>query len=524
MRKTVVFSMLGATLDVGQSEKRWHKWRPNVALFQQADFLVDRLELLYQRKHTSLMTRVVEDIALIAPESEIRTHELRLEDPWNFEEVYSVLADFADNYSFVPEEEDYLVHITTGSHVTQICEFLLTEARWFPARLLQTASVKNVLQRTVIDLQLREYDEIARRFAARAEEDTSFLKGGIITRNANFNRLMERIEQVSLRSDAPILLTGPTGAGKTQLARRIYELKKRRHHVDKRFVEVNCATLRGDQAMSTLFGHRRGAFTGASADRDGLLKAADGGLLFLDEIGELGLDEQAMLLTALETGKFLPLGADREVDSKFLLVAGTNKDLTEAVARGEFREDLFARINLWTFRLPALVDRREDIVPNIAYELDRWTARTGQRVSFNAEAQSRFERFATYEATWPGNFRDLSAAITRMATLAPRGRIDRATVDEEIEVQRLAEVRRDATPQAQVVIDLIGPDAYAELDLFDRMQLAAVVATCRECATLSDAGRKLFAVSRAKKANPNDADRIRKYLQRFGVEWSDIHP
>ena len=118
------------------------------------------------------------------------------------------------------------------------------------------------------------------------------------------------------------------------------------------FVEVNCATLRGDAAMSTLFGHVRGSFTGALRDRPGLLRAADGGVLFLDEVGELGPDEQAALLRAIEEKQFLPLGADREVRSDFQLIAGTNADLAAAVRVGRFREDLLARINMWTFRLP----------------------------------------------------------------------------------------------------------------------------------------------------------------------------
>src|SRR5205814_2666405 len=108
--------------------------------------------------------------------------------------------------------------------------------------------------------------------------------------------------------------------------------------------------------MSALFGHTKGAFTGALKDRPGLLRTADRGVLFLDEIGEMGADEQAMLLRALEEKRFLPLGSDREVASDFQLIAGTNRDLKEAVAAGRFRDDLLARVDLWTFRLPALKD------------------------------------------------------------------------------------------------------------------------------------------------------------------------
>ena len=147
--------------------------------------------------------------------------------------------------------------------------------------------------------------------------------------------------------------------------------------------------------MSTLFGHVRGSFTGALRDRPGLLRAADGGVLFLDEIGELGTDEQAMLLRAIEDKQFLPLGADREVRSDFQLIAGTNADLPAAVRRGRFREDLLARINLWTFRLPGLRERPEDIEPNLDHELANCAAVTGVRISMSQEARARFLAFAT---------------------------------------------------------------------------------------------------------------------------------
>ena len=130
-------------------------------------------------------------------------------------------------------------------------------------------------------------------------------------------------------------------------------------------------------------------------------------------------------LRAIEDKRFLPVGADKEVASDFQLIAGTNRDLSEALAAGVFRDDLYARLNLWTFRLPGLADRREDIVPNLDYELDRFAEREGQQASFNKEARQRYLTFATSgEASWPGNFRNLAASITRMATLSPKGRID----------------------------------------------------------------------------------------------------
>jgi transcriptional regulatory protein RtcR len=274
--------------------------------------------------------------------------------------------------------------------------------------------------------------------------------------------------------------------------------------------------------MSALFGHRKGAFTGAVADRPGLLRSADKGTLFLDEIGELGLDEQAMILRAIEDKRFLPFGSDKEVSSEFQLIAGTNCDLGEAVAAGDFRDDLYARLNLWTFTLPGLADRREDIEPNLDYELDRYAEREGDQATFNKEARQRYLNFATGpDARWPGNFRDLAASITRMATLSPKSRIGVEAVDDEI-----ARLRRQWSGQtddgAGVLDEVLAPDALAEIDPFDRVQLAETIRICRASRSLSEAGRALFSASRTRRTSANDADRLRKYLARFGLDWASV--
>ncbi|TJZ69380.1 RNA repair transcriptional activator RtcR [Chitiniphilus eburneus] len=526
MKKTVAFGFVGTTLDyVGKGGQRWDKWRPTIGLCQQEDLLIDRLELLHDSRSRGLFARLQQDIAQVSPGTEVRSVEINLRDPWDFEEVYSALHDFARGYAFDPDHEDYLIHITTGTHVAQICWFLLAEARYLPARLVQTSPPIQRKEQGVagsyalIDLDLSRYDKIATRFAHEQAETLSFLKSGIATRNARFNRMIEQIERVAARSKAPMLLCGPTGAGKSFLARRIYEMKKARHQLTGRFVEVNCATLRGVNAMSDLFGHVKGAFTGAQTERAGLLRSADGGLLFLDEIGELGLDEQAMLLKAIEEKRFFPFGSDREVTSGFQLIAGTMRDLGQWVAQGRFREDLHARINLWTYALPGLAERVEDLEPNLDFELARFAAEYGEQVRFNAEARRAYLKFAASpDATWSGNFRELSASVTRMATLADAGRITEAGVEEEIARLRGSWRAQDASP----LHDLLG-ERHAQLDLFDRLQLENVIAVCRQADTLSDAGRRLFSVSRQEKAKPNDADRLRKYLARYDLDWQKIH-
>jgi transcriptional regulatory protein RtcR len=277
--------------------------------------------------------------------------------------------------------------------------------------------------------------------------------------------------------------------------------------------------------MSALFGHVKGAFTGSAGERAGLLKSADKGVLFLDEIAELGLDEQAMCLRAIEEKRFLPVGSDKEVSADFQLLAGTNRDLREAVRSGGFREDLFARLNLWTFNLPALRERPEDIEPNLDFELRRFLEREGQNVTFNKEARERYLDFAIGpDAAWTANFRDLSASVTRMATLAPQSRITADVVDDEIHRLRIG---WDAAPHSSVddqavLAELLGSEASARLDLFDASQLSTVLQICRAHTTASAAGRALFANSRLEKKSNNDADRISKYLARFGLRFEDV--
>jgi transcriptional regulatory protein RtcR len=526
-KKRVVIGLLGSVLDSGFHRERWDKWRPTISLCKHDDLPIDRFELVYDPKFQDLANLIMADIPRASPATEVRGTAQALRDPWDFEEVYAALHDFARGYAFKPEAEDYLVHITTGSHVQQICLFLLTESRHLPARLVQTSPMDAKRRGpegkfAVIDLDLSKYDRLAARFGTEQKEAQSFLKSGIATRNEQFNELIGQIEHVAIHAKEPILLTGPTGAGKSQLARRIYELKKNRHQISGRFVEVNCATLRGDAAMSTLFGHIKGAFTGALKDRPGLLRAADGGLLFLDEIGELGLDEQAMLLRALEDKRFLPFGGDVEVGSNFQLIAGSNRDLLKAVREGRFREDLLARTNLWTFRLPGLSQRPEDIEPNLDYELEQITRKIGLRVTLSTEVRAEFLKFAQSPAArWSANFRDLNACITRMATLSPGGRITGPVLAAEIaRLQGGWAVPTGEHDYNSILAGVLSEDVQGKLDLFDQAQLAFVISICRESATLSDAGRRLFAATRKNRKTSNDADRLRKYLARFNLDWA----
>lgn len=531
--KTVAISILGTTMDRrGKGDKRWDKWRPTISLCQHDDLIIDRLELLFDHSAQRLADQVTTDILRVSPETEVVHNHVSFSDPWDFETVYSVLLDFSRSYNFRPSKEIYLTHITTGTHVAQICLYLLTEAGYLPGQLVQTSPAKrdsnHAGEYQIIDLDLSKYDQIASRFKKEHQEGTTYLKGGIETNNAHFNKMIEQLEQVSIRSSEPILITGPTGAGKSQLAQRVYELRKQRGKLQGQLVTVNCATLRGENAMSALFGHKKGAFTGASSERQGLLREANNGLLFLDEVGELGLDEQAMLLRAIEEKRFMPFGSDKEVSSDFQLIAGTNRNLPLHVSNGLFREDLLARIDLWSYQLPSLKERIEDLEPNIEFELEAFSNKSGYLVTFNASARKKYLTFSqSPAATWSANFRDLNASIIRMGTLANGGRITIDVVDDEISrlnsKWNICNAQEASPHKPHLIIEpILGSGSCDTMDYFEQVKLASIIEICQSSSSMAEAGRKLFNISRSNKTSNNDSHRVKQLLRKFGLTFSDI--
>ncbi|MDN5566919.1 MAG: RNA repair transcriptional activator RtcR [Psychrobacter sp.] len=560
--KTAVIGFLGTTLDNGFNDKRWQRWRPTVSLGLHDELLVDELHILYSKRDKRLFKIIKNDVAQVSPQTKVIGHHVSLSSPWDFADVYAELYDFAAVFDF-QDNTDYLLHLTTGTHVAQICWFLLVEAGFIPADLIQTSPCPRPDQADpqgryqVIDLDVSRYDGLRERFEAEKQQHWQTLQANLVTQNAAYQKLISDIEKVATRSAAPILLMGATGAGKSQLAGQIYALKKAKasstqgKNTLEQFIEVNCATLRGDTAMSVLFGHVKGAFTGAATSRDGLLKSADGGLLFLDEIGELGLDEQAMLLTALEEQRFYPLGSDKPISVSFQLMAGTNKDLRQAVANGEFRADLFARLNTWTFFLPSLKDRLEDLPANIDYELARLGSEQQQHYRFTPEARQLYESFAmSADATWQGNFRDLTASMIRLTTLAESKVIRNDDVQAEIErLTHLWELpdssngsnslnggngRTKNSPDTTLDSETIEQGSHnilrkyldeeilTTIDPFDAVQLAYVIEVCIRHKNQAAAGRYLYANSRDKLKSPNDSDRLRKYLLKFGLRFDEL--
>ena len=524
-RRNVVIGLVGSTLNAGVTDKRWSRWRPSVAVCQQADFRVDRFELLMQPETRKLADQVAADITHVSPATELRQHVIELANPWDFSEVYESLDGFAESYPWRPGE-DYYLHITTGTHVVQICLFLLRETRAMPAVLLQSSPMSRTPDggRTtsgridIIDLELAQVRPAGRALPgppARAASPCSSPASTRATRPSTGWSPSSSTWPVDSRH--PLLLTGETGTGKTVLCHRIYELKRARQHLAGEMVAVNCATLRGDIAMSVLFGHVKGAFTGAAEARTGLLRKADRGLLFLDEIGELGRDEQAMLLTAIEERRFYPLGADQPVTSDFQLIAGTNRDLAADVRAGRFRDDLLARLALWTFRIPALRERPEDIAPNLDYELDRVSGELGLRVSF-AEAGAR---------RLPALRRVRAAGRPTSATSTPRSaawpRWPTAAASRQPAWPRRLSVSRPARGRRRPAI--AWPSCSARRPRRWIASIGCSWPTWWRCARRRRRSRPPVAPcsrSLAQRTTRNDADRLRKYLARFGADFETI--
>ncbi|BCE03663.1 hypothetical protein TYM08_P3726 [Marinicellulosiphila megalodicopiae] len=240
--------------------------------------------------------------------------------------------------------------------------------------------------------------------------------------------------------------------------------------------------------------------------------------MFLDEVGELGLDEQAMLLKAIEEKEFMPFGSDHTIKSDFQLIAGTNKNLSQQANSGEFRGDLLARIDLWTYQLPSLKDRIEDIEANIDFELNAIQNKKKTLIKFNKSARALYLEFSkSSQATWKNNFRDLNASITRMTILCDGGRInDEITLDK---IERLKNKWNAHNSQTNTIDleDYLSCEAIDNLDYFDQAQLRTIIETCLDSKSMADAGRKLFAVSRLKKTTTNDSHRVKVLLSKFGI-------
>ena len=239
---------------------------------------------------------------------------------------------------------------------------------------------------------------------------------GIVGKSAAIQQVFDVLQKAAL-SEAPVIIYGESGTGKELVARVIHQLGGRK---DGPFVQFNCAALNEALLESELFGHIKGAFTGAYRHRQGRFEAANGGDIFLDEIGDVPLSIQVKLLRVLETKQFEHVGDDRPISVDVRIITATNKDLEELIARKSFRDDLYFRINVFPIHLPPLRNRSEDIPLLVNTFIRRMRSRTGKKISRLTPAA--MERFMEYQ--WPGNVRELKSALEFAFVIADEGVID----------------------------------------------------------------------------------------------------
>ena len=296
--------------------------------------------------------------------------------------------------------------------------------------------VKNALERSDLQLENQRYRELV-------GEGPRMIGHSVV-----FQRAVSEATQVA-RADAGVLLTGESGTGKELLAERIH---RESPFASRPFVKVNCAAIPTELIESELFGHEKGAFTGAAALRRGKFELADGGSIFLDEVGDLHEASQAKLLRVLQDGEFQRLGGEHSIRVTVRVISATNRRLDELIADGKFRQDLFYRLSVVPIRVPALRERREDVRDLVAYFLAEFCARNNFKPkTMDDEVLPVLERY-----DWPGNVRELRNAVERMAILTPGNRITVDSVPLEIRLPPASAVTglhgiRDAAERDRIV-------------------------------------------------------------------------
>lgn len=358
-----------------------------------------------------------------------------------------------------PGARDWTFLLDSGTPQMKTSLFLAARSGLFPARLVQgipprfaggTYKCREVrtegipeMRAAVPDRTVAVHLDSVKLTPERPGPDQL---SGPVAGSPAFEEALRRARSAA-RYDDPVLILGETGSGKTMIARMLHASSRR---AEGPFVEVNCSAIAESMAEAELFGHERGAFTGAEKSRAGKFRAAQGGTLFLDEIGDLSPEIQAKLLKALEDKAVYPVGADKPEPVDIRLLAATNRDLPELVKEGGFRRDLYERIKVVVLSLPPLRERRQDIRPLAARFLSEWNAKYGEDRYLTEDSLVLLESYS-----WPGNVRELVNAVTSAANTATSDALGPESLPEEI---RRASRPRSECGQAGPVVDVELPE------------------------------------------------------------------
>jgi DNA-binding NtrC family response regulator len=360
------------------------------------------------------------------PSTSVEVRDAPLHDPTDYPEILAWLRRHFQEISIAYPQARYFIAVASGTPQMHACWLLLAASGELPATLLNIRPAKFV----TIDRPLLEEVDLTRpglpivRCSLAAPEipdlpapdlEKAIRQSGIVGDHPSLHKALETCALLA-PSDVPVLILGETGTGKELFARFIHRLSGR---TADRFIPINCGAIPAELVESLLFGHVKGSFTGALRDQAGKFTQAHRGTLFLDELGELPLAAQVKLLRVLQDGMVEPLGAGKGQQVDVRLIAATNQDLRRAVREGQFREDLYYRLNVGEIQLPPLRERRSDIPKLALHVLDRLNARLKRPKRLTPGALSRLQGYA-----WPGNVRDLENALERSARLTSKDLLD----------------------------------------------------------------------------------------------------
>ena len=551
-------------------------WRPSTALAlslkKNENIIIDEYHLFYQpnlKDHQEdqkdgvvYIKNAIERLAGETIKGEtikVILEKIDIGNGHDFQTVYSRLFDYFRKHFNTSQADDrtkgtrYLVHVTSGSQAARMCLFLLAQNRWVPAECVQLWTTRKddpVGQCSITTL------------GSSPEEKSKLLQnspetfGGIIeTTDKDYSKTIAYIKRIADKTNEPILLLGDTGVGKSQIAKLIFDIRKESLKnkgdnisnknnewitSDGAFKWVNCSGLDDALVNDTLFGHVKGAYTGADEKKEGLVKLANGGVLFLDEIGNLPMDTQGKLLTLIDEHKYNPVGdRGKPDDSKFLLICATNEWIPDLVEKGKFRRDLFERIRTWTFRIPNLKARPSDIDLNIDNLLNHFTKDYGPNIQFSSELSRQNFLSAIKGMTLKGNFRELRRIIWRMATIAT---LENNIINDSIiqdEIERLENEQKwdnktssnqdqsppKRTPSRENLSEKVWDFIIHQYDMskinkIDLQQLRYVIEVCVRSKSGAEAARELFNASL--KDGGNAADYMSRYFRRKTINQLGI--
>lgn len=352
---------------------------------------------------------------------------IELDSPIDYVEIYGTLSAALETVrlSFDHHGGRLSVLLDPGTPQMQTAWFLLVASRTLDAQLLQGVPARfagGAYKVRQVDVSPERFPGISISSAPAGEagtqtNDARWTRGwqtNIVGTSVGLRTVMEQASRAA-QYGVLVMIRGETGTGKELIARLIHQESDRS---ERAFVAVNCAAISPALTESELFGHQKGAFTGADRDRLGQFRAADGGTVLLDEVGDLSLEAQAKLLRVIETQKVTPVGADKEIQVDVRVIAATNRDLEEQIEAGEFRRDLYERLAGITLEIPPLRERQEDIALLLRHFIDLWNTKYDERKGLSDEVMHYLLQYP-----WPGNVRELQNVVSSMLAMGQSDKI-----------------------------------------------------------------------------------------------------